>query len=151
MMIKFIYETAPYTYLITGGFFLFTPSSMLISSGGLLLFIAGSSIWIKRSLFRSRTSRHYPVVEYLNHNKTLDQAVDRYKTPYRIPAWLYEYLPFIYLLAGCSCYRYQQAHEASMLILIAAILFVLAGICSWGMRGYFRGYHTRHLLSESLS
>ncbi len=152
MMPKSIYEVAPYIYLISGGYCLFYPSSLLITAGGLLLFAAGASVWIKRSRTRSRLSRHYPVVEYLNHDKSPDQAVDRYRSPYRIPAWLYEYLPFIYLLAGCICYRYQQAYSASILILAAAVLFAMAGIFSWTMRGYFRGYHSNHhSFSESIS
>lgn len=151
MMPKSIYETAPFIYLISGSYCLITSSSAVISSAGILLFFAGATIWIKRSQTRSRQGRHYPTTAYLNHDKSMNRPVDRYRSPYLVPSLVYEYLPFTYVLAGLFCYRYQQTYALSILILLAASLFILAGMCSWIMRGYFRGYHRHQSLSQLIN
>ncbi|MCW8883667.1 MAG: hypothetical protein OQK12_00260 [Motiliproteus sp.] len=151
MIKKYAYESTPYAYLAISSVLLLTTHSALLLFGALALYIAGASIWVSRSMARSRQSRHHPASAYLNHDIYSGEPLDHYRRVNRIPRRVYEYLPFICLLTAFWCYRYQLTVDESVLIWPSMILFTIAGLWIWTMRAYFRGYHRSHSVSQLLS
>ena len=79
---KIIYENVPYVYFLTCGYlFAFYETWPTITSAA-LLYCAGSITLVTRSEYR-RLDRRKPEVKNIS-------------TKYKLPEWLYEYLPYGY-------------------------------------------------------
>jgi len=114
MVPKQLYESLPYLYMVAGIAVLVAIGNYFALFSGLMLFLAGSLIWILRSDHR-RASR-------------------KQRGP--LPYWLYELQPFIYAAVGISLCLYAQ----NMYFYPSAALLTVAGLQIW----YLRGAQRRH-------
>ncbi len=114
MIPKQLYESLPYLYMALGIAVLFAIGNYFALFSGLMLFLAGSLIWILRSDHR-RASR-------------------KQRGP--LPYWLYELQPFIYAAFGISLWLYSQ----SVYFYPSAALLTVTGLQVW----YLRGVQRRH-------
>jgi hypothetical protein len=114
MIPRQLYETLPYLYMVAGVAVLVAIGNYFAIFSGLMLFLAGSLIWILRSDHR-RASR---------------------KQQGPIPYWLYELQPFIYSAVGITLALYAQ----SMYFYPSAVLLTVTGLQVWYLRGVQRGH-----------
>ena len=92
MISRLLYELKPHACLLSGCLLLSTTANPFFLSAGLLLFGSGSILWVLRSEYRRTDEPHFiPANELLIY-----------------PPWLYEFLPFIYILTGIGLIRYNS-------------------------------------------
>lgn len=115
VLAKPIYEPIPYLYLLIaiGLFFLLDSPLALLSCA--LFYIAGSMVWVKRSMFR----RDQRIKASNGHSHIQTRARNPWIT---WPVPLYEALPFIYMAIGFVI-LYVQPDRLG---------FILAGLCWFG-------------------
>ena len=114
MIPKPLYESLPYLYMVIGIAVLVALGNYFAMFSGLMLFLAGSLIWILRSDHR-RASR-------------------KQRGP--IPYWLYELQPFLYASLGVSLGFYSQ----NVYFYPSAMILTVAGMQVW----YLRSVQRRH-------
>lgn len=154
---KSLYEATPYLLIGVAAYLLLSvPFHLqtlqagqfyLLIGAALLFFHSGALIWIYRSQSRGSDSRHYPCSHYHDHWKPLDQAIDGGPVRGYVPAPVYEYLPFGYVLLAYACLviaNMQGMATAGLLWQGSAVLLLVAGLSIWLMRGFYRGYHASH-------
>ncbi|WP_207062629.1 hypothetical protein [Motiliproteus sp. SC1-56] len=139
MLPKTFYEALPYLYLAVGSYLLLSMQTALLWGCGLLLYFAGALIWIRRANHRRPIQATQPPPTGAGPGR-LGQATSQ-AAAHPIPPRIYELLPFVYILTGYLCYGYYRLMVHSYPALVAIALFITAGACAWGMRGYHRGYH----------
>lgn len=111
MLPSFLYERLPAACLLGGAIMLLHAGHLLSLFGGVLLFIAGSLIWVMRSTRRRRDLVVYPDRVWME------------------PEWLYELRPFLLIATALLCWRVSAQRE---------LLLVLAIIISWELWCLFR-------------
>ncbi len=95
MLPKAVYELLPYACLMTAIYVVISINDPIAYVSGALFYIAGSSIWIKRSTFR--------------RDQRAEQAKGRTYVKTRrltvvcnLPESVYEAMPFVYIAAGVA-------------------------------------------------
>ncbi|MEH6825144.1 MAG: hypothetical protein V7629_14645 [Motiliproteus sp.] len=116
----------------------------LLAMAGLALFVAGSLCWVTRARYRQRHGRRYPIREYHDLPKLSTDPIDNYQRSTTLPANIYEALPFTYLIAAILSYQIYLYTAPSYPAYLATVLFTTAGLYTWLLRGYHRGYHQPH-------
>lgn len=111
MLPTFIYERLPASCLVGGAVMLVHSPHLLSLMGGILLFIAGSLIWVMRSTRRRRDLVVYPNRRWL------------------MPEWLYELRPFLCIAIALLSWRLSDQRELQL---------VLAILISWSLWCLFR-------------
>lgn len=117
LLSKPVYESLPYVYLMAG-FGVIAFSDGLVWTGGVVLFVAGSVIWVMRSCFR-RTNKDWQV-----------------QRDWVILDDLYELAPFAYLLTAILA---KKLLEPSLLLDVAAFVLAVCGLLIL----YLRSKHRR--------
>lgn len=108
MLPKLLYEVKPHACLLSGCWLSSVATNPFFLSAGLLLFGSGAVLWVLRSEYRRTDDPNFiPVNELLIY-----------------PPWLYEFLPFIYIISGIGLVRYDNTQW-----------FTIAGsaIIFWGL------------------
>ncbi|WP_428033615.1 hypothetical protein [Amphritea sp.] len=129
-----LYESTPYLCFATCSLLAILYNqvpAMLLAA--LTLYLYGSALWIMRSNYRRRDRRE--------HRLLLSQ-ISRGNIEGYLPEWLYESLPFFYLIGGVICYTLISPP----LSFISGTLLVLAGLIVLRVR-----IHCRHELKQSAS
>lgn len=121
MLPRPIYEMMPFIYLVLGSTFVIGAEHDLMFIAGCALFIAGSMITFLRSEFRRIDEHELP------ENKLVV-----------LPEYVYELLPFVYLLCSLLIIRFSDSRAAHV---VAAILI------SYGMIRLYQRYRNRHVTS----
>ena len=101
MLPKPIYEAMPVAYLVVGSALVVGSEHVLLFIAGCALFIAGSMIAFFRSEFRRMD----------NHDSPLHKLVI-------LPEYVYEMLPFSYLLASLLIIRYSDSKLGNVAVAI---------------------------------
>jgi len=126
-----LYESLPYFYLgISLFLILLFNSRPNIVTFALLLYIAGSAVWIMRSNARRRDSRQKNIFQ-----ARLQQQSERFY----YPQWFYEEMPFIYLAIGLSCLLTID----NLFGMISGSLFLLSSAFVLGFRINNRSHPTK--------
>ena len=118
---KSLYEALPYLYIAIGLLVYRLIDSPLVYLCAALLYTAGALIWITRSAFRRKNSRH---------------LVENRKHRIRFPDRLYEFLPFIYIALGWLVIT----HIPTIYGLIPGAMLCLAGGLVWIIRAIYRSH-----------
>lgn len=121
MLPKPIYEVMPIAYLVVGSALVVGSEHDLLFIAGCALFVAGSMIAFLRSEFRRLD----------DHNTPLHKLIF-------LPEYLYEMLPFAYLLVSLLLIRYADSRISHV---VAAILV------SYGFIRLYQRYRNRHVAS----
>lgn len=118
-MHKSLYEALPYLYIAISIIIFMLLGGPLIYFSAAALYCAGALVWVTRSAYRRKNSRH---------------CIENRKERLRFPERLYEFLPFIYLAIGVVI----LVAIPGWLGLVPGGLFCLAGILVWLIRAIYR-------------
>ncbi len=130
---KSVYEILPYFYMAVGvaiyvagslfpsvAFFELLDNPLVYSSDA-LLYAAGAFVWVARSAYRRKNSKH--------------QVTNR-KGLLQFPERIYEYLPFIYIAMGLVL----VSQVAGLYGSIPGFVLCLAGVLVLMIRAIYRNY-----------
>lgn len=121
MLPKRFYEALPYIYILSA------LAVMAFTDGGLvylfaaILYACGAAVWVMRSAYRRKTS------PAMVHNR---------KGFVLFPAYIYEYLPFIYLAAGVLV----LLNVSPPWNWVPGAMLCLAGVLVWAIRAIYRSH-----------
>lgn len=121
MLPVLLYEALPLTYISSGSIILVVGQSSLALTAAVLLYFAGTVIWIMRSDNR-RTDHH---------------MVPSHKL-FLLPETLYEIKPFFYLFTGLLLVRNEQ------FLIVGSLIILWALVCLF-RRIRHRQHVNRHL------
>lgn len=111
-----LYESLPYFYLsISLLLILLFNSRPNIVTFALMLYLAGSAVWIMRSNARRQDIRQQRIFQ---------ARLQRQSERFYYPQWFYEEMPFIYLAIGLTCLLTID----NFIGMISGGLFVLSSI-----------------------
>ncbi|WP_432473071.1 hypothetical protein [Amphritea sp. HPY] len=117
-----LYESLPYFYLgISLLLILLFDSRPDIVTFALLLYIAGSAVWIIRSNARRRDIRQQRIFQ---------ARLQRQSERFYYPQWFYEEMPFIYIGIGLTCLLTID----NLIGMISGSLFLLSSAFVLGFR-----------------
>ncbi|WP_210396692.1 hypothetical protein [Motiliproteus sediminis] len=121
MLPKRFYEALPYLYIVSA------LAVMAFTDGGLvylfaaILYACGAAVWVMRSSYRRKTS----------------PALIRNRKGFMLfPAFIYEYLPFIYLGVGVLVLLSVSPPWG----VVPGIMLCLAGVLVWIIRAIYRSH-----------
>ena len=118
MLPKPLYESMPYFCLVFGAINIIFPTDTLQLICGGLLYSSGAAIWIMRSQSRRIDAQRTP----FNPHSFLP-----WHEASVLPEWLYEAMPFIYILAGILLQRHTETELMNYAgyVLLGIGLFIL--------------------------
>lgn len=115
---KSLYEALPYLYIASGVAIFMAIGGPWVYLSASLLYAAGALVWVTRSAYRRKNSRH---------------RIRNRKGRVRFPEQLYEYLPFIYLGLGLVVLQLGGSYG-----IVPGIALCLAGGLVWMIRAIYR-------------
>ncbi|WP_421865683.1 hypothetical protein [Motiliproteus sp.] len=118
---KSLYEALPYLYIAIGVALFMLLDSPFIYVSAACLYGAGALVWVTRSSYRRKNSRH---------------QVENRKNRLLFPERLYEYLPFIYMAVGVVI----LTHIPGLYGAIPGAVLCLAGALVWMIRAIYRNH-----------
>ncbi|RDE22687.1 hypothetical protein DV711_08895 [Motiliproteus coralliicola] len=116
-----MYEALPYLYIAIGVALFMLLGSPLVSVSAACLYAAGAIVWVTRSSYRRKNSRH---------------QVENRKNRWLFPEQIYEYLPFIYMAVGIA----TLSHIPGIYGAIPGAVLCLAGALVWIIRAIYRSH-----------
>lgn len=118
---KSLYEALPYLYIAISVALFMLLDSPLIYVSAAFLYAAGALVWVTRSSYRRKNSRH---------------QVENRKNRLQFPERVYEYLPFIYMALGVV----TLTHIPGLYGAIPGSVLCLAGVLVWMIRAIYRSH-----------